>query len=70
MNDYVRRMTEEARNYVQRGYERIRPHLTANQEMSLGEYKQITECFKAFLEMMRLVEELTNGEDKFSSRKI
>jgi hypothetical protein len=70
MNDYTRRMTEEARNYVQRGYERMRPHLTSTQEMPLGEYKQMTECFKAFLEMMRLVDEISKGEEKYSSRKI
>lgn len=70
MNDETRRMTEEARNYVRRGYERMRPHLSATGEMSLGEFKQMTECIKALIEMLRIIDEMNKNEDKFSSRKI
>lgn len=64
MNDYIRRMTDEARNYVQRDYEaRVRPHLTATGDQPLHKSKEVAETLKSLLELAYAVETVMK-EDK------
>lgn len=63
MNDYIRRMTDEARNYVQRDYEqRVRPHLSATGDMPLHKSKEVAETLKALLELAHAVEAVMKEE--------
>lgn len=52
MYDYIKRMSDEYRNYVQREHEgRVRPHLTAGGDMPLHKSKEVAEEAKALLEL-------------------
>lgn len=63
MNDYIRRMTDEARNYVQRDYEsRVRPHLSATGDQPLHKSKEVAETLKALLELAYAVETVMKDE--------
>lgn len=65
MNDYIRRMTDEARNYVQRDYEsRVRPHLSATGDMPLHKSKEVAEALKALLELAYAVENVMKQDKK------
>lgn len=63
MNDYIRRMTDEARNYVQRDYEaRVRPHLSATGDQPLHKSKELAETLKSLLELAYAVETVMKDE--------
>lgn len=70
MNDETRRMTHEMDNYARRAYERIRPHLSANNEMSASEFKTMMAIMKYCADVMRDVVEINKGSEQYSSKRV
>lgn len=65
MQDYMRRMSEEYRNYVQREHEgRMRPHLSATGDQPLHKSKEFAEHAKALMELAYAIYIATKDEKK------
>ena len=65
MQDYMKRMSDEYRNFVQREHEtRMRPHLTATGDMPLHKSKEMAEEAKALLELAYVINTVLKDDKK------